>query len=86
MNLKILLLIRVVSVHYTKFRLAQHDVNISTEKIHEIKRNMLIKIREIADYHWFTNLSFQTMPVVAFVRPAGTYKKVPRYDLQDNFS
>jgi hypothetical protein len=80
MNLKILLFIKVVSVHYTKFRLAQHDVNISTEKIQEIKRNLLIKISEIADYHWFTNLSCQIMPVIAFVCPAGTYKKVPRYD------
>lgn len=86
MNLKILLFIRIVSVHYTVFRLAQHDVNISTEKMHEIKRNLLIKIREIADYHCFTNLSCQIMPVVAFVCPAGTNKKVPRYDWRDNFS
>lgn len=80
MNLKILLFIRIVSVHYTKFRLAQRDVNITTEKIHEIKRNLPIRIREIADYHCFTDLSYQIMPAVDFACPAGTYKKVPRYD------
>ncbi len=57
-------------------RLAQHDVNISTEKNKEIKGNLLPKINGIADYRYYTDLPYQLMPAAAFGGPAGTYKEV----------
>lgn len=57
-------------------RLAQYDVNISSEKSSEIKGNLLPKINGIADYRYFTDLPYQLMPAAAFGGPAGTYKEV----------
>ena len=52
-------------------RLAQHDVNISTEKNKEIKGNLLPKLNGIADYRYYTDLPYQLMPAAAFGGPAG---------------
>ena len=57
-------------------RLAQHDVNISTEKNKEIKGNLLPKLNGIADYRYYTDLPYQLMPAAAFGGPEGTYKEV----------
>ncbi|MCB9013027.1 MAG: TolC family protein [Bacteroidales bacterium] len=56
--------------------LAQHDVNISTEKNKEIKGNLLPKLNGIADYRYYTDLPYQLMPAAAFGGPEGTYKEV----------
>lgn len=57
-------------------QLAQHDVNISTEKNKEIKGNLLPKLNGIADYRYYTDLPYQLMPAAAFGGPEGTYKEV----------
>ena len=63
-------------IYNRNIKLAQQDVNISTEKNKEIRGNLLPKLNGIADYRYYTDLPYQIMPAEAFGGPEGTYKEV----------
>ena len=62
-------------VHNKTLQMQRNQVEISHQKKEEIKGNLLPKVNVNTDYHYFTNLPYQYMPMSVFGGPEGTYKE-----------
>lgn len=62
-------------VHNKNLLIKRNQVQISNQKMEEIKANLLPKVNVNADYKYFTDLPFQYMPMSVFGGPQGQYKE-----------
>jgi outer membrane protein TolC len=63
-------------VYNKNLQIDRNNIEIGNQKQEEVKGNLLPKVTANADYKYFTNLSYQFMPMSLFGGPEGKYKEV----------